>query len=82
MNPNKIFVEVIAKYDLDGKILPQAIVWNDGRVFEIDKVLDVRQAASLKAGGQGIRYLCRIKNQQRYLFPEDDMYWFIKGAKP
>ena len=56
----KINLEVIAAFDLDGNVHPKAIIWEDGRVFDIDRVLDVRRAASLKAGGLGIRYICRI----------------------
>jgi len=52
----KTFVGVTAAHDTLGKITPLSITWEDGRVFTIDKVMDVRMAASLKAGGQGMRY--------------------------
>ena len=39
----KINLQVNADFDLDGNIHPKAIVWEDGRVFEIDRVLDVRR---------------------------------------
>lgn len=55
----KVFVDVTARFE-DGKILPLVLQWEDGREFEIDKVLDMRPAASLKAGGCGIRYTCCI----------------------
>ena len=51
----KINLEVNADFDLDGNIRPRSITWGDGRVFEIDRVLDARRAASLKAGGVGMR---------------------------
>lgn len=75
---SKIFVDVVVKYDADGNIIPLAIGWEDGRVFEIDKVVDVRPAPSLKAGGQGLRFTCRILNKYRYLFFEDPR-WFVEG---
>ena len=56
----KVYVEVEVLFDIDGRMVPKSIHWEDGRVYHIDKVLDSRRAASLKAGGQGIRYLCRI----------------------
>lgn len=56
----KVFVEINAQHCLDGKIKPLAIKWPDGRNFEIDKIIDARTAASLKGGGQGMRYTCRI----------------------
>ncbi|HHW46236.1 MAG TPA: hypothetical protein GXX17_04915 [Clostridiales bacterium] len=76
---NKIFVDVVVKYDAEGNIIPLSILWEDGRIFEIDKVVDVRPAPSLKAGGQGIRFTCRIQNKYRYLFFEEPR-WFVEGS--
>ncbi|NLN04401.1 MAG: hypothetical protein GX166_06245 [Clostridiaceae bacterium] len=77
MKVRKVFVEVIAKFDPDGVVTPLAIIWEDGRRFEIDKVLDIRRAASLKAGGIGIRYTCRIRNKETYLYYEGPN-WFVE----
>ena len=57
---------------------PLWIVWEDGRKFPVDRLLDVRRAAATKAGGQGIRYTCRILGRETYLF-EDDGRWFVEG---
>lgn len=73
----KVYVEVVAKHDLEGRIRPLSLIWEDGRRFAIDKVMDVRMAASLKAGGQGLRYTCRVCGKQVYLFC-DDGKWFIE----
>lgn len=32
---------------------PQALVWTNGREYEIDRVSDLRQSSSLKGGGLG-----------------------------
>lgn len=74
----KVIVEVTVRFDINGKLTPLAIKWEDGRLFSIDKVLDVRRAASLKAGGTGIRYTCRIRNKETYLF-FDDPQWFVEA---
>ncbi|MDD5952485.1 MAG: hypothetical protein PUC32_02345 [Oscillospiraceae bacterium] len=74
----KIFVEVIAKTDVDGNVLPLSLRWQDGTIYEIDRVLDVRRAASLKAGGMGIRYTVRIRGKERFLFYEKPR-WFVEG---
>lgn len=74
----KVYVEVIARFDTDGNITPLSVKWEDGTVYEIDKVIDKRRAASLKAGGIGMRYTCRILNQQSYLFYEEPR-WFVEG---
>ncbi len=73
----KINLQVNADFDLDGNIRPRTITWEDGRVFEIDRILDVRRAASLKAGGLGIRYICRIRGKEVKLF-NDEGHWFME----
>ncbi len=73
----KINLQVNADFDLDGNIRPRAITWEDGRVYEIDRVLDVRRAASLKAGGVGMRYTCRISGREVKLFNEEG-HWFME----
>lgn len=64
---HKQYVSVDANFDIDGKIRPLCVVWEDGAKYPIDYVLDVRPCASLKAGGAGIRYQCRIGGHIRYL---------------
>ena len=76
----KQYISVTAKFDNDGNILPVCINWDDGRTFVIDRITDIRYAASLKAGGAGIRYTCRIKQNEKYLFLEDNR-WFINNEK-
>ncbi|MDO5124155.1 MAG: hypothetical protein Q4D44_05760 [Eubacteriales bacterium] len=74
----KEYVSVTARFDCDGNLLPVILHWKDGRDFSIDRILDMRYAASLKAGGAGIRYKCRIMGQEKYLFLEDNR-WFVEG---
>lgn len=78
MNKNiKTYVTVKASFLPDGKLLPFEIVWEDGRRFLIDKILDIRAAASTKAGGCGIRYVCRISGSVTNLF-FDTNRWFVE----
>ena len=74
----KVFVEVVAKFTKDGGKIPLTLKWEDGRIFNIDRVTDIRRAASLKAGGQGTRYRCRISGKETYLWLEEDK-WFVEG---
>lgn len=74
----KKYVEVLAKFDLDGKIIPFMIKLDDEK-YTIDRVSDIRPAASLKSGGAGIRYTCSIKGLSTYLFLEETK-WFIESA--
>ncbi len=73
----KVIVPVFAMFDTEGKLTPVSFVWEDGTQYTIDKVIDVRRAASLKAGGMGIRYTCMVRGRQTYLFLEEDR-WFME----
>ena len=66
----KVYVEVIVKVNADGSIRPLMLIWEDGEKFEIDRILDIRQAPALKAGGQGDRYKIMVQGKQSYLFFE------------
>jgi len=70
---------VTAEHDKSGQIRPLCLTWTDGRKYEIDRVLDVRQAPSLKGGGLGIRYTCRIRGKEFYLFC-DEGKWFVESS--
>ncbi len=66
----KVYVPVEVAFREDGKMIPHVITWEDGTKYEIDRVIDVRQAAAQKAGGQGDRYTIRIGGKESYLFFE------------
>ena len=51
MESSKVYVNVMAEFTKDGRLLPRSFIWKDGQVYEIQRVTDVRRAASLKAGG-------------------------------
>lgn len=74
----KKYVDMIVHYTEDGQIIPLAVRWSPDELFEIDRVLDVQRAASLKAGGAGIRYTCRIKGREKYIWLEEDR-WFVEA---
>ena len=66
----RVYVRVRADFSGEGVVTPLEITWRDGRVFPIDRVTDVRQAAAMKAGGQGDRYTVRVLGRESYLFFE------------
>lgn len=74
----KKYVAVTAQFKADGTIFPLEIQWEDGSRFLVDRVLDIRPAASLKAGGAGIRYTCRISGLEKYLWLEETR-WFVEA---
>ncbi len=70
INASKVFVPVKVQFQADGTMLPREITWEDGTRYEIDRILDIRQAAAMKAGGQGDRYTIMIDGKQSFLFFE------------
>ena len=69
-NANKVYVDVKVDFRADGVMLPRTITWEDGRQYDIDKVTDIRQAAAMRAGGQGDRYTIKVCGRQSFLFFE------------
>lgn len=76
----KVFVDVTAFFTKEGKLMPVSFIWEDGVIYEIEKVYGWVKAASLKVGGQGIRYKCRVKGKEVYLFLEEGR-WFMEGKQ-
>ena len=74
-NPNKYFTAVKALFDEEGNITPLSMTYNETEL-EIDRITDIRPAASLKSGGAGIRYTCYIEGKRTYLFLEDTKWFF------
>lgn len=77
VSPYKAYVEVIADFSSDGRMKPLRLIWEDGHKYDIDSILRVDRCASLKAGGAGIRYVCRILGQRVELFYEENGFWFV-----
>ena len=73
----KVYVKVTASFDTDGRVTPLSLVWEDETLYTIDRITDIRRAASLKAGGMGIRYTVIINGKQSYLFYEEPK-WFVE----
>jgi len=86
MNPQRVYVELRVSFSAEGNMTPVQVKWKDGRVFEIDRVLDMRRAAS-DAGSMGVRYTVKIMGQVRRLFFEDAYSdtgrprWFIESER-
>lgn len=76
----KVYVAVVTRFSPEGKLRPLSVEWEDGRVYEIDRVLDIRKAASLKAGGVGVRYTVEIGGRRTYLFLEENR-WFVERKR-
>lgn len=73
----RIELNIIVQHLPNGQAIPKTIIWEDGRKFPIDKVLDIRKASATKCGGIGIRYICKICGKEVAIFDEDGV-WFLE----
>ena len=74
---SKRYVKVRADHLPDGRVVPLMFREENGEKTVIDRVLDARPAPALKAGGQGMRYTCRVRGRCLYLFCDRDR-WFVE----
>ena len=74
---SKEFVKVIVEIDETGKKIPRSLYFED-KEYIIDRVLEMKNCASFKAGGIGERYKVRIKNSDTYIFFENGK-WFVES---
>ena len=78
MEYKKQYVNVIVKHDKDGNIRPLSITIKNGSPIIIDKVKYICRAASLKAGGNGIRYTVKSEGKVFFFFFEENGKWFVE----
>lgn len=82
------YVGVTVAFDESGRMFPRSILWEDGQVYAIDRVLDMRPSFSQKSGGQGDMYTVMIGSHQGHLFFERSTEsftgspgrWFVESA--
>jgi hypothetical protein len=80
-NDCKVYIDVYEKHGKDGLVMPIGFVWEDGKRYSVDNVLEIKRAASLKAGGTGLRYTVRIGSACKFMFLEEDggvRRWFME----
>ena len=69
----KVYVEVDVTHKTDGTARPRKIKFEDGEVYEIDRVRHCCRAASTKVGGTGLRYTVMICGTETFLFDEENV---------
>jgi hypothetical protein len=73
-------VEVAESVTGEGRVMPERVLWEGGRVFEVDEVLDVRWAHARRTSGAGMRYTVRVCGETTYLF-RDAEGWFCEAKE-
>lgn len=82
----KVYVPVEVSFDEKGRMYPRRIHWEDGQIYDVDRVVDVRPAYAARAGGQGDRYTIRTNNRETHIFFEHNLNydnrildrWFVE----
>ena len=67
----KVYVAVVLRVDSDGRMKPLAIEWEDGRKYDITKVIDKCSAPPRHVGSSPtVRYVVDIAGNRRELYHE------------
>jgi hypothetical protein len=75
-------VETVVDFSDEGIIRPLSIVWEDGKKYEITRVLHCERGASRRAGGAGLVYTCIVDGKEIHLYFEDapgGAKWFLES---
>ncbi len=78
MEYRKVYVDVSLDISKDGDVRPRKLRFEDGKIYLINQLKDVRRAASTKVGGLGVRYTVVIGGHEGYLFDESGK-WFVEA---
>ena len=76
----KVYVEVCVMFDRDGNMTPVSVTWENGTIYRVDKVIDVRRDMKNSNGRDSMRYSVIIGNNKTELFYEDPA-WFVERKK-
>ncbi|NLM85497.1 MAG: hypothetical protein GX171_02250 [Clostridiales bacterium] len=77
----KTYVPVGFETDEQGGLFPRWLCFRRQR-FDIDQVLELRQAVAVNVGGHGLRFTVRIGQRKAYLFLDDYDRWFVEEKVP
>ena len=64
------YIKVTSDFDATGYMQPKAIVWEDGRIFPIERVKDFRPSSSTESGRECDCYTIIVKGEEKHLFFE------------
>lgn len=80
INYEKIYVSMLLHIDEEGSMKPVAVEWTDGTQFDIDKIIDERNAPPEHTGGVLTRkYKVVIKGKERIIYLDKQTNrWFVE----
>ena len=75
------YVDVNEDRFRDGRLIPLSVVLDDGKRYDIDRIIDIFPQASTKGGGPGICYIVRIRDTEMTMYLVEDgrmQKWLIE----
>ena len=75
MEHTKKYINIIVQIDRDGNMTPKEILWEDGRHFPVQRVLDRRHAIT-SAGGAAVCHTCIVAGKRRDIYREKER-WYV-----
>ena len=88
------YVDVVVRFNTQGRVVPTEIIWDRNHRFRIDAVIDIRQRSARRAGSQGdcytVQIVCGDRLETRELFFERSAAlagttlgrWFVEAREP
>ena len=75
-------VDVLVRHSTSGKLMPAAILYDDGKTYPIEKVTECFYAKASKIGGEmALRYTIRVHGKETYLFEKDGIFFVEAKVK-
>lgn len=76
----KVYVAMLLYISDEGYIKPVAVEWTDGTKFDIDKIIDERNAPPEHTGGVLIRkYKVLVKGKEKIIYLDKQTNrWFVE----
>ena len=71
---NRVNVGVHCRVDTEGVVSPLKVMWEDGRVWDIERVLHTCRSPDMSF--VGIRYTVLIEGMEKYLY-RSDQQWYV-----
>lgn len=75
----KVYVETIVKFSLNGTMRPLEIMWQDGQRFKIERLKKIEKAPARVGTLIVKRYTVMIGGVEKYLYYEEyEKKWFVE----
>lgn len=74
-------INVIAEFTVEGCLVPMAVRWKDGRIFDIEHIRYSNNCMGLMTSRKSHRYLVIISGEERNLYYEANGQWYIENRR-